>query len=38
MNAVAQQHDEMAAQRRNNPAWRLLVAENAPLILLPVPW
>ena len=33
MNAVAQQHDETAAQRRNNPAWRLLVAENAPLIL-----
>jgi hypothetical protein len=33
MNAVAQQHDEMAAQRRNNAAWRLLVAENAPLIL-----
>jgi flagellar motility protein MotE (MotC chaperone) len=33
MNAVAQQHGELAAQRRNNAAWRLLVADNAPLIL-----
>ena len=28
-----QQHDELAAQRRGHPAWRLLVAENAPLVL-----
>jgi flagellar motility protein MotE (MotC chaperone) len=33
MNAVAQQHDELASRRRDNAAWRLLVADNAPLIL-----
>ena len=32
MNAVAQ-HDELASRRRDNAAWRLLVADNAPLIL-----
>jgi hypothetical protein len=33
MNGVVQQHDELASQRRNNAAWRLLVADHAPLIL-----
>ncbi|WP_236830106.1 DUF3375 domain-containing protein [Blastococcus sp. KM273128] len=28
-----QQHDELAAQRHGHPAWRLLVADNAPLVL-----
>ena len=32
MNAVAQ-HDELASRRRDNAAWRLIVADNAPLIL-----
>ncbi len=32
MTALAT-HDELAAQRRGHPAWRLLAADNAPLIL-----
>ncbi len=32
MTAV-QQHDDLAAQRRGHPAWKLLVADNAPMIL-----
>lgn len=26
-------HDELVAVRRTHPAWRLLIAENAPLVL-----
>lgn len=32
MTAV-QQHDDVAAHRRRHPAWKLLAADNAPLIL-----
>lgn len=31
--SVVQQHDELVAQRRNHPAWRLMAAEHAPLVL-----
>jgi hypothetical protein len=30
---VVDQHDKLAAQRRGHPAWRLLSADNAPLVL-----
>jgi hypothetical protein len=30
---VLQQHDDLAAQRKSHPAWRLLAADNAPLVL-----
>ncbi len=31
--SAAQQHDDLAAQRRGHAAWRLLVADHAPLVL-----
>ncbi|SFF45335.1 DUF3375 domain-containing protein [Blastococcus tunisiensis] len=30
---VVQQHDDLLAQRRNHSAWKLLVADNAPLVI-----
>src|SRR4051794_10204710 len=32
MNAQ-QRHDELVALRKNHPAWRLLAADNGPLVL-----
>jgi hypothetical protein len=31
--STAQHHDDLVAQRRGHPAWRLLVADNAALVL-----
>jgi flagellar motility protein MotE (MotC chaperone) len=31
--SVLAQHDDLVAQRRSHPAWRLLAAEHAPLVL-----
>ncbi|WNV74346.1 hypothetical protein [Geodermatophilus sp. DSM 44513] len=30
---VVQQHDDLVAQRRSHAAWKLLAADNAPLII-----